>query len=246
MSTYWGGPPNISCLPNICTGSYTSFKVWLPNVHWTIGAVSQTSLNSLLQNGLRRIGAILLFILNAFLWPSLRHRRDNCFILCNSIIFSFFPLMFNILNNTTFFNFLLPPSIKICVCRPFFTLFLFSYILSSDFVCTRRNFSSWPAAHEFILTRVFTHHFLGGQFFHILQYPPPPQPTMLLLDALYFHRVFQNLHCFAVSSPSCDWFLLELSSECLPHHASKCSPYPVPSLCIHFLHTLNPFFTCAW
>ena len=31
-----------------------------------------------------------------------------------------------------------------------------------------------------------------------------------------------------------------MASECLPHHASKCSPYPVQSLCIHWLHILHP------
>ena len=36
------------------------------------------------------------------------------------------------------------------------------------------------------------------------------------------------LHYFSVSSPSCACFLLDLASECLMHHASKFSLYPVP------------------
>ena len=62
----------------------------------------------------------------------------------------------------------------------------------------------------------------------------------LLLDDLPLHSVFWNLNCFAVSYPSCTCFLLELASECLLHHASKYSPYPVQSLCTHWLHIVHP------
>ena len=62
----------------------------------------------------------------------------------------------------------------------------------------------------------------------------------LLLDALPLHSVFLHLHCFDVSCPSCACFLLDLISECLLHHASKCSPYPVQSLCIYWLHIVHP------
>ena len=67
----------------------------------------------------------------------------------------------------------------------------------------------------------------------------PPLAT-LLLDALPLHIVFLNLHCFVVSYPYCACFLLELSSEFLLHHASKCIPYPVQSMCINWLHIANP------
>ena len=60
------------------------------------------------------------------------------------------------------------------------------------------------------------------------------------LDALPFNSIFRHLHCFAVSSPSCAFFLLYMASECLMHHASKCSPYPVTSLCIHWLNIVHP------
>ena len=70
-------------------------------------------------------------------------------------------------------------------------------------------------------------------------FPTPPLAT-ILQHALPLHSVFWHLHCFAVSSPSCACFLLDLASECLLHHASKCSPYPVQSLCIHWLHIMHP------
>ena len=78
---------------------------------------------------------------------------------------------------------------------------------------------------------------LAGQCFHILH--PPPLAT-ILLNALPLHSVFWHIHCFAVSYPSFSFFLLDLASECLLHHASKCSPYPVQSLCIHWLHIVHP------
>ena len=72
--------------------------------------------------------------------------------------------------------------------------------------------------------------------------PPPPPPATIILYALHLHSIFWHLHCFYVSSPSCDCFLLELSSECMLHHASKFSPYPVKYPCIHLLHIVHPFF----
>ena len=83
------------------------------------------------------------FIINALLRHSIRHRWDNSFILFNSFILSFPPPILNILNTTTFFNFLtFPPSITIGLCRPLFTLFLFYYIFYSDFFGTRRHLYS--------------------------------------------------------------------------------------------------------
>ena len=61
----------------------------------------------------------------------------------------------------------------------------------------------------------------------------------LLLDALTLHSPVWNLHYFAVSSPSCACFLLDLAYEYLLHHASKFSPYPVQSLCIHWMHIVH-------
>ena len=146
--------------------------------------------------------------------------------------------MFNIFNNTTFFNFLpSPPSITIGLCIPLFNLFFFHCIFSSDFFGTRRHLFSWLTTHEFILTHVIPHYFLGGL---IVPHFPTPPLTTLPLDALPIHSVFWHIHCFAISSPSCNCFLLELASECLLLHASKCSPYPVPSLCIHWLNILHP------
>ena len=146
--------------------------------------------------------------------------------------------MFNILNNTTFFN-LLPfhPYIIIGLCRPFLTVFLFSYIFSSDFFGLRRHLSTLRTIHEFILTCVFPHYFPGGVIFpYFLTLPL----ATLLLDALPLHSVFLLIHCFAVSSPSCAFFLMVLASECLLHHASKFSPHPVQSLYIHWMHILHP------
>ena len=174
----------ISCLPFLCTGIHPSFKVWLPNDHWHIGAISQTSLKALLDNGIRYIVATPPFLLDALLRPSLRHRWANSFLLYNSVIFSFPPLMLNILNKTTFFNFLpLPPSITIGLCIPLLPVFLFTCIFSSGFVGTHRHFSSWLAAHDFILTHVFPHYFLGGL---IVPYSLTPPPATLLLDARAF------------------------------------------------------------
>ena len=62
----------------------------------------------------------------------------------------------------------------------------------------------------------------------------------LLLDALPLHRLFWHLHCFAVSYPCWACFLLDISSKCLLHHAPKCSPYPVQSMCIHWLNIVHP------
>ena len=146
--------------------------------------------------------------------------------------------MFNILNNTTFLNFLpSPPSIIFGLCRPFFSVLLFSCMFSFDFVGTRRHLSSWLASHEFILACVFPHYFLGGVILpYFLTFPL----ATLLLDALPLHIVFWYIHCSAVSYPSCACFLLELASECLLHHASKFIPYSVQSLCIHWLHIFHP------
>ena len=68
---------------------------------------------------------------------------------------------------------------------------------------------------------------------------PPPLVT-LLLDDLPSHSAFLHLHCFVVSYPCWACFLLELASECLLHHASKCSPYLVQSLWIHWLYIVHP------
>ena len=68
----------------------------------------------------------------------------------------------------------------------------------------------------------------------------PPTLVTLLLYALPLHSIFWHLHFLSVSSPSCACFLLELASECLLHHAFKCSLYPVQSLCIHWLHIVHP------
>ena len=78
---------------------------------------------------------------------------------------------------------------------------------------------------------------LGGVKFSYFLTPPL---ETLLLDALPLHSVFFHLHCFFVSYPYCDCFLLELAFECLLRHASKWNPYLVQSLCIHWLHIVNP------
>ena len=136
-----------------------------------------------------------------------------------------------------FFNFLpSPPSIIIFLCRLFFTVFWFSSIFSFNFFGTCCHFSSWLAAHKFILTRVFST--LLPWRCNCLIFSAPPLAT-LLLDVLPLHSVFWNLHCFVVSSPSCAFFIMKLASECLLHHASKYSPYPVQSLCIHWLHMIT-------
>ena len=83
---------------------------------------------------------------------------------------------------------------------------------------------------------LFPYYFLGVFF----SYSPTSPTKTILLDAFPFHNVFWDIHCFAVSSPSFYCFLLELVSEFILHHASKCSPYPVPSLCIHWLHIVHP------
>ena len=131
----------------------------------------------------------------------------------------------------------MPLSITIGICRPLFTLFLFSCIFSSDFVGPRCHFSSWLDAHEYIPTRVFPHYLLVGV---IVTYFLIPHLVMLLIDALPLHSVFWHLHYFAVSSPSCACFIMDLASECLLHHASKCISYSVQSLCIHWLHIVHP------
>ena len=81
------------------------------------------------------------------------------------------------------------------------------------------------------------HYFLGRV---IVPYFITPPTATLPLDALPFYSVVWHLHCLALSSPSCAWFILDMASECFLHHDSKCIPYPVPSLCIHLLHTENP------
>ena len=146
--------------------------------------------------------------------------------------------MFNILKNTTFLNFLyFPPSIAIGLCRLFFVVFLFSCIFSFDFVGKRRHLSSWLAAHEFIMTHVFPHYFLGRV---IVPYLLTPPLETLLLRPLPLYSVFWHIHFFFVSSPYCACFLMDMAYGCLVHHASKYSPYPVQSMCIHWLHILNP------
>ena len=55
-----------------------------------------------------------------------------------------------------------------------------------------------------------------------------------------FISYFLHIHCFVVSYPYCACSLLDLASECLLHHASKCSPYLVKSLCIHWPHIVHP------
>ena len=121
--------------------------------HWPIGTISQTSLNALLHNGLRHIGAIPPFI-TALLQTILIHRWALFF---NFFISSHYLNCFwgSILSTTQqFLNSLpSPPSITICLCRPFFTALGFSSILSLNCFGTCRHFSSWLASHEFILTR---------------------------------------------------------------------------------------------
>ena len=82
------------------------------------------------------------------------------------------------------------------------------------------------------------HYFLGKV---IVPYSPTPFPATLPLDALTLHIVVWHIHCISVSPPSCACLLLETAPECLLHHASKCIPYPMLVLCIHFLHTAHPF-----
>ena len=74
----------------------------------------------------------------------------------------------------------------------------------------------------------------------IFPYFMTPPLGILLLDALPLHSVFLHLHYFFVSYPYWAYFLLDLAFECLLHHASKCNPYPVQSLCIHWMHIVNP------
>ena len=93
----------------------------------------------------------------------------------------------------------------------------------------------WNILQE--LTRIFPHYFLGGvKFSYFLTLPL----AMLLLHALPLHIVFLHIHYIFVSYPSCAYFLLELKFECLLYHASKCNIYPVQSLCINWLHNVNP------
>ena len=106
------------------------------------------------------------------------------------------------------------------------------------FFCTRRHFSSWLDAHKFILTRIFST--LPPWRGNCSIFSDTPPLATLLRDALLFHSVFRSLQCLFFSYPSCAWFLLDLSSECLLHYVTKCTPYPMPSLCIHLLHTVNP------
>ena len=83
----------------------------------------------------------------------------------------------------------------------------------------------------------FPHYFLGGVNFTYFLTPPL---AALLLYALPLHSVFLHLQYFVVSYPYCAYFLLDMEFECLLHHASKCNPYPVQSLCIHWQHIVNP------
>ena len=145
--------------------------------------------------------------------------------------------MFNILNNTTFFNFLpSPPSIIIGLFRPFLTVFLFSctfflifwHMPPFLFMASCPRVYSVPCYSTLLPCR--------GNF-SMFFYTPPL--STLQLDALTLHIVFWHLHCFAVSYPACGYFLLELVSECLMHHASKCIPYLLQSLCIHWLHIVH-------
>ena len=85
----------------------------------------------------------------------------------------------------------------------------------------------------------FPQYFLGGVSFSYFLTPPL---ATIRLYAMPLHRVFLHLHCFVLSYPYYACFLLELAFECLMHHASKFNPYPVQSLCIHWLHIVNPIF----
>ena len=120
------------------------------------------------------------------------------------------------------------------------------FLMSSDFlVFSLLIFLEHTAIflHSLLFTSLFwpvffTHYFLGGVTFTYFLTPLPLET--LLLDALPLHIVFLHLHCFVVSYLSCACFILELAFECLLHHASKCNPYSVQSLCIHWLHIVNP------
>ena len=146
--------------------------------------------------------------------------------------------MFNILNNTNVVKFLpFPPSIIIGIRRPFFTVFLFPAFSPLILLAHATIYLHGLLPTSLFWPVFFPHYFLGGV---IVPYFLTPPLATLLIYALPLHSVFWHLHCFAVSSPYCTCFLLELSSECLLHHASKCSPYPVQSLCIHWLHIVHP------
>ena len=87
------------------------------------------------------------------------------------------------------------------------------------------------------MTRVFPNYFFWRENFPYFLTPPL---ATLLLDSLPLHSVFFRLHCFVVSYPSSACFLLEMEFECLLQHATKWNPYLVQSLCIHWLHIVNP------
>ena len=179
----------------------------LGNSHWPIGAISQTSLNALLINFLRHIGEIPPFLLTSLLRPSLRHRWAISFIISDSVIFSYF--LWRSISSITqhFLNFLpLHPSIIIGLCRTFFTVVLLTCMSYFDFVCTRHHFSSWLAAHDLIQARVSSA-LLPWRVNSSIFSDPPPLAT-LVIDAFPLHSVFLHLRWFAVSSPSCDFFLM--------------------------------------
>ena len=132
--------------------------VCLPNGHWHIGAIPQTSLKDLLHNGIRHIGAIPPSLLNVLIQPSHWHRWVKSFIVCCPFIFSLFSRWWSIPLTTQPFLKILPspPSINIVICRPLLYLSLCTCTFSSGLVVTRPHFSSWLAAHEFIFSRIST------------------------------------------------------------------------------------------
>ena len=132
----------------------------------------------------------------------------------------------------------MPTSINIGICRPLLSLLLCTCIFSSVFLAHAAT-----SPHGLLPTSLFfhvflPHFFLGGA---IVPYYPPPPPATLPLAALPFRSVVWHFYCLAVSYPSCACFLLETAPERLLYHDSKCGPYPLLALCIHFLHTVHTF-----
>ena len=86
--------------------------------------------------------------------------------------------------------------------------------------------------HGLLPTSLFFGMFLPLNFLGGLMFPHSPTllPATIPLGALPFHSFVRHLHCISVSSPSCVFSLLETAPECLMHHASKCSQYPVLAL----------------
>ena len=129
------------------------------------------------------------------------------------------------LNNTTILNFLpSPPSIIICLCRPFFTAFWFSFIFCFNVFGTCRHFSFWFAAHELILTSVFPHYLPGGVMFHIFWHLP--------LQRSYYMPCL-SIASFCISIVLLSVIHLALASYCSWHLNVWCTmpPNVIHSLC---------------